>query len=103
MVWAYFYDMNQNLFSKSSDFRYFGFQLWAAQWVSEIWTSPVFRHPKIVGFWNIQILDTSLDQYIKKKQIKKNSDPPPPHRAISVKTVHQLIANNRQNCGLWVN
>ena len=26
-----------------------------------------------------------------------------PHKAISVKTVHQLIANDRQNCGLWVN
>ena len=25
------------------------------------------------------------------------------HRAISVKTVHQLITNDHQNCGLWVN
>ena len=24
------------------------------------------------------------------------------HRAISVKTVHQLHANDCQNCGLWV-
>ena len=26
-----------------------------------------------------------------------------PHRAISAKTVHKLIANDRPNCGLWVN
>ena len=25
------------------------------------------------------------------------------HMAFSVKTVHQLSANDRRNCGLWVN